>query len=532
MLKTTKLLTIAGLVAALALTTVSATTLTFSDTSDDTYLMGIEYLAGEGIVDGHDDGTFKPLDTLNRAEMLKIIAEAYFIVNDLDNSELENYADKECFDDVPTDAWFTKYVCFGKTKGWVEGYEEGKIFKPSQTVSFVEGLKITLEGLGLDYEATPDVWYRGLVNAASAKNYIPYTITAFDNGLQRNEMSDLIARILTDKEDSLDDYLLDLSELVVSYETIKAGIDLSNVECTGLNEPLGAVVPGNTSYCCEGLEAYIDPEIVGTKGVCVETGTEPELESECDEGSDFRVVEEGQELECCGDLERQTVKNLKGEELEYCDFPKEENTVSTEDWERYYNDSYEIPFSIKLPKLVQTWDGACEWDEENQTYGFAEADQALATFEGEEGLYIKPVERVDLSGETLDEYENPSYSQCDVVPNTAEYFDSLEWGTSFEIVTRQIETEEEIDQFLKDSYGEGCSTGKILETDQEGIYDVWIQGDGLGLGETLCPVNYATVIKYSPEKKAIASWDIGQDVNYMLGEEYYDFPISDSFKFE
>ena len=34
---------------------------------------------------------------------------------------------------------------------------------------------------------------------------------------------------------------------------------------------------------------------------------------------------------------------------------------------------------------------------------------------------------------------------------------------------------------------------------QDGVYDVSIQGDGKDLSETLCPLNYATVVKYYPK---------------------------------
>lgn len=50
----------------------------FETDSDDTYFSGIEFLAEEGIVHGYADGTYLPDNPINRAEFLKIIVEAYY----------------------------------------------------------------------------------------------------------------------------------------------------------------------------------------------------------------------------------------------------------------------------------------------------------------------------------------------------------------------------------------------------------------------------------------------------------------------
>jgi len=43
--------------------------------------------------------------------------------------------------------------------------------------------------------------------------------------------------------------------------------------CVKEGENLGAVHPGNTSQCCAGLEPYIEPGIVGTRGICKKPAT-------------------------------------------------------------------------------------------------------------------------------------------------------------------------------------------------------------------------------------------------------------------
>ncbi|MEK7673086.1 MAG: S-layer homology domain-containing protein [Patescibacteria group bacterium] len=206
---------------------------TFNDVGDDEiYKTGIEFLHESGIVNGNPDGSFKPLDSLNRAEMLKIIAEGSAQYSGLGQATFDSYAGKSCFIDVKANQWYTKYVCYGKEKGWVIGYDNGKYFRPSQKVTFVEALKITFNGFDLGYTENSSPWYKDAVNKASEKNYIPHTIFAFEKPLIRNQMADMIARIINSKAsvESLEDYLGARADIVVSYETISKGQDLSQLE--------------------------------------------------------------------------------------------------------------------------------------------------------------------------------------------------------------------------------------------------------------------------------------------------------------
>lgn len=214
----------------------------FSDVSaDEMYFAGIEFLVSEGIVNGYPDGTYKPANTLNRAEMMKIIAEGVAIYNNWPATTFDEYASRKCFEDVPSGQWFTKYICYGKDKGWVAGYENGRFYRPTQTVTFVEGLKITLQGFGITYTDDADIWYRPIVRRASQDNFIPFDIMAFNSGFKRNQMADLVARIIKFKEGKLAEYLGSRANIVVSYESIEAGNDLTLLETVelspGENEP-------------------------------------------------------------------------------------------------------------------------------------------------------------------------------------------------------------------------------------------------------------------------------------------------------
>lgn len=205
---------------------------TFTDVGDsETYKVGIEFLASLKVVNGNPDGTYKPEKVLNRAEMIKIIAEGAAAYYDWPGNIFDEHANKKCFNDVPANEWYTKYICYGKEKGWVKGYD-GNLYKPNQEVTFVEGLKITFMGFDLGYSEISTPWYKDAVVKAGESNYIPFTIKAFSSGFKRNEMADMVTRIIKSNESDaeLNAYLGSRANVVVTYETIEKGQDLSKMD--------------------------------------------------------------------------------------------------------------------------------------------------------------------------------------------------------------------------------------------------------------------------------------------------------------
>lgn len=154
----------------------------FSDLSDSHInseaVIALYYL---GIVNGFDDGTFKPDNKINRAEFAKILVEA----TDLDYAALDSAVLANCFVDVKDlpDHWFAPAVCAAKNRGWINGYAGGN-FYPTRNINKAEALKILLTAFDFEIPDNATVtdmpygdlksgdWYLGVALVAKEQNII------------------------------------------------------------------------------------------------------------------------------------------------------------------------------------------------------------------------------------------------------------------------------------------------------------------------------------------------------------------------
>lgn len=160
----------------------------------------ITYVYNQGIVNGYDDGTYRPAQLINRAEFTKIIVGAAYNAADVDNCGVSNPEEMPYFTDFLSSEWYSKYVCLAYNKGVIEGYRDGT-FKPSAQINFAEAAKIIVNGFG--YTTTPGtVWYEQYVRLLEEKKAIPTSIKSFEQKITRGEMAEMIYRLkagITDK---------------------------------------------------------------------------------------------------------------------------------------------------------------------------------------------------------------------------------------------------------------------------------------------------------------------------------------------
>lgn len=172
----------------------------FPDIEESKYQEAINTLKQKGFVKGNPDGTFKPFNTLNRAEFMTIL------MHNLPDKIPEAPKTGCGFSDIKASDWFAKSICFAKSKGYAKGYPNGA-FKPGNSVNFVEALALTERIFGWQISEDKKEWFRPFVIYAEAKNVIPESINSFGQKITREEMAELIVRFIKNQEGSLDSYL-------------------------------------------------------------------------------------------------------------------------------------------------------------------------------------------------------------------------------------------------------------------------------------------------------------------------------------
>jgi hypothetical protein len=165
------------------------------------YKGAIDYLKKEKVVQGYVDGTFRPDNTINRAEFIKIIVGSKYSQDYINENSGQN-----CFSDVQTE-WYAYYICLAKYEGVVSGYPDNT-FKPGQNISFSEAAKIVAEIYSISTTKGAN-WYEGYVIALQDNNYIPSTIRTLDKAITRAEMAELIWRIKEQKKDQISSRLIE-----------------------------------------------------------------------------------------------------------------------------------------------------------------------------------------------------------------------------------------------------------------------------------------------------------------------------------
>ncbi len=130
---------------AMMLTMVLPMTVTaaFSDVSaNHHYYNAITNLSSEGILNGFEDGTFKPSDPVTRAQFTKIICYALSVGN-LTYSEEE----RSIFSDLAPEHWAANNIVTAYKQGIINGMGDGT-FAPEAGVQYEQAVKMVVCALG------------------------------------------------------------------------------------------------------------------------------------------------------------------------------------------------------------------------------------------------------------------------------------------------------------------------------------------------------------------------------------------------
>lgn len=194
------------------------------------YREAVQYLKDKDVLGGYPDGNFKPLETINRAELLKIVFKG--------RSDVVPVS-RRCFSDVNPNEWFAPYVCAAKNRGIVDGYRNGT-FQPAEPVNFAEAVKIVLNAYG--HDVTPSAgedWYKPYAAELERLEIMPQHSYVPWAPLTRERAADLLWRVLRFEDDRI------ISRLSPGCLKAPPVMPAASVEVNGIRRDFITTVPSS-----------------------------------------------------------------------------------------------------------------------------------------------------------------------------------------------------------------------------------------------------------------------------------------------
>lgn len=162
--------------------TIDLTTPRFPDVlSDDIYFDAIQKAAALDIVHGYEDGNFYPYESVTRAQIAKILLNAY-------NPEL-TLPEPLRFEDVPEDHWAYDFIGRATQAEIYEGYPDG-LMRPERPINFLEAKLVISRAAKLNRFLEPGIrtYFRGFGGAhrlaETGMKSLDLTITHSDDSVE------------------------------------------------------------------------------------------------------------------------------------------------------------------------------------------------------------------------------------------------------------------------------------------------------------------------------------------------------------
>ena len=169
----------------------------FKDSKDVTIMTkeAVNIMSDLKIITGFPEGTFKPDDTLTRAQAAKILCCVALGVKAAD----ELPAGGATFADVPASHWANKYVEYCASKSIVAGVGDGKFNPDGKLTGYAFG-KMLLVALGADASTLTGAEWDKNTQAQLAEKHLDYGVTVNDKELSRQNACRLALNALFDGE--------------------------------------------------------------------------------------------------------------------------------------------------------------------------------------------------------------------------------------------------------------------------------------------------------------------------------------------
>ena len=124
----------------------------------------VDILSGLNILTGFEDGTFKPAETVTRAQMAAIICRMLGY-----EDQAQSSMGSTVFNDVAADHWASGYINVAQAQQIINGYGDGN-YGPEDKVTYEQAVKMIVSALGYDLAAQAKGGYpTGYLAIASAE---------------------------------------------------------------------------------------------------------------------------------------------------------------------------------------------------------------------------------------------------------------------------------------------------------------------------------------------------------------------------
>ncbi len=140
-------------------------TFAYSDVAEGTTVSeAVSILSNLNILTGFEDGTFRPSETVTRAQMAAIICRMLGYEDQAQSSK-----GSTVFEDVAADHWASGYINVAQAQQIINGYGDGN-FGPEDKVTYEQAVKMIVAALGYDLAAQSKGGYpTGYLAIASTK---------------------------------------------------------------------------------------------------------------------------------------------------------------------------------------------------------------------------------------------------------------------------------------------------------------------------------------------------------------------------
>lgn len=163
----------------------------FTDLPPDHWAyQAVTYLAASGIINGYPDGTFRPENSVTRAEFAKMVVYA------MGQQDLVGPV-TDRFKDVGRDHWANAVIKVAVDKGYLRGLPH-EVFAPEKEITGAEVMAVLVRAAGLagpEVEARGPAWYSTYVEIARQKGFL-YPDFAAGNPATRAQCAYSLTRLL------------------------------------------------------------------------------------------------------------------------------------------------------------------------------------------------------------------------------------------------------------------------------------------------------------------------------------------------